>query len=223
MSDDFAGLIDTANAFFAELKANNRKDWFEPRKTHYRDAIRKPAELLADLLAEDLGRLTGKPQKPKVFRVHRDVRFSADKTPYNPHLHLMWSQAGVDLAPVWFFGASPDYLIVGAGLPGLSGPALNRYRALVDEAGSELAAAIETAQANGAELSDWGPPPLKRVPKPYAPDHPQAELLKRKALTMSAPLPEGWRETGLVAGILAAAGMLHPVWTLLDAGLGSAH
>jgi hypothetical protein len=61
----------------------------------YRDEIKKPAELMADLFAEDLARHTGKCRMvSKVFRIHRDVRFSKDKTPYNTHLHLLWSRPG---------------------------------------------------------------------------------------------------------------------------------
>lgn len=223
MTKSFNDLIDRSNAFFAELAKNNRKDWFEPRKAEYVADIRKPAELLADILAEDLGRMTGATCAPKVFRIYRDVRFSKDKTPYNPHLHLMWRQTGREDAPVWFFGSSPGYLIVGTGLAALPGPALTRYRSMIDRDGAEIAAAIDAArQSVGAELSDWGPPPLKRVPKPYAPDHPQGDLLRRKSLTVSAPLPADWRAAGLVKAIHKTAEGLLPLWRLLDAGIARA-
>jgi hypothetical protein len=78
--------------FFERLKADNTKAFYESHKVFYRDEIKKPAELMGDLFAEDLARLTGKPHVSKVFRIHRDVRFSKDKTPYNTHLHLLWSR-----------------------------------------------------------------------------------------------------------------------------------
>ncbi len=220
MEDGFADLIDRSNAFFAGLAANNTRDWFEPRKDDYVAGIRKPAELLADLLAGDIARKTGRAVTPKVFRIYRDVRFSRDKTPYNTHLHLMWSAPGAT-APAWFFGSSPDYLVLGTGVMGLSGPALARYRAFVDRQGDALAAAIAAAErAVGAEVSDWGPEPLKRVPKPYGQDHPHADLMKRKALALSAPLGEGWRKSGLVPAINARVDALMPVWRLLDGEFG---
>lgn len=216
MPDGFVELIDKSNEFFADLAQNNTRDWYEPRKAFYVAEIKKPAELLGEILAEDISRLTGKPHSPKLFRIHRDVRFSKDKTPYNAHLHLMWGQ-GAAASPAWFFGASPDYLIVGVGLMGLQGDALNRYRAFVDAQGDKLAAAIKTAATSvGASLSDWGPEPLKRVPKPYAPDHAHGDLLKRKALALSAPLPEGWREAGLVRTIQTTVKALLPIWSLID-------
>ena len=217
MSDGFVELIDRSNKFFAELAANNNKAFYERRKAFYTAEIKKPAELLGDLLAQDISRLTGAPHRPKLFRIHRDVRFSKDKTPYNAHLHLMWAQP-VEGKPAWFFGAAPDYLIMGMGIMGLAGEALTRFRAFIDKHGDALAAAMAQAETDvGASLSDWGPEPLKRVPKPYAPDHHHGELLKRKALAMHAPLPDDWRDRGVVTSADAVAKALLPIWKLLEA------
>ncbi|MEM6738834.1 MAG: DUF2461 domain-containing protein [Pseudomonadota bacterium] len=220
MADGFDGLIDDALAFFAELKENNTKEWFEPRKDHYTDKIRKPAEFLAGLVVEDLSRICGRSFKPKVFRIYRDVRFSKDKTPYNAHLHLSWFPPEGEAAPGWFFGAAPDYLFVGMGIPGMQGAALTRFRAAIDREGEALSEALEGAeQAVGATISDWGPAPLKRVPKPYDPDHPHGDLLKRKAFTIGADLPKGWRKDGLVKAIRGQADGLLPVWRWLDGAM----
>lgn len=81
MSDGFAEMIAQANGFFTQLRENNTREFFEAHKATYNSEIKKPAELLADLLAEDLARTTGQAHKPKLFRIHRDVRFSKDKTP----------------------------------------------------------------------------------------------------------------------------------------------
>ena len=81
MSDGFSDLVVRSNAFFSELAANYTRDWFEAHKSTYTDDIKKPAEFLGDILAEDLSRLSGTTLKPKLFRVYRDVRFSKDKTP----------------------------------------------------------------------------------------------------------------------------------------------
>ena len=211
MSDGFTELIDVSNAFFSDLAKNNRKDWFASRKQYFGETIQKPAQLLGEVLAQDLGALTGQNYACKQFRIYRDVRFSKDKTPYHTHLHLMWSAQRAGM-PGWYFGSSPDYLIVGCGYMTLEKPMLARFRAAVDADGATLADALaEAAMSAGATLSDFGPAPLKRVPKPYAADHPQAELLKRKNLAVSAPLPSNWRQTGVVDGILSAANRLLPI------------
>jgi len=221
MADGFEEMVDSALRFFAQLQDNNSKEWFEPHKAHYKDTIAGPAGFFADLLAEDIARLTGQPHNPKVFRIYRDVRFSKDKTPLNTHLHVMWRPADQDaLAPSWFWGLAPDYFVMGMGVMGLQGENLTRYRAFVDTWGDSLQERLDTAARTAhASLSDWGPEPLKRVPKPYAPDHPHADLLRRKALAVTAPMPDDWRARGLVKATVDHARALLPIWETFDAHL----
>lgn len=216
MSDDFAGLIDTANDFFRGLAANNNRDWYEPRKETYKTEIQKPAALLADLLAEDFGRLTGKVHKPKVFRIHRDVRFSKDKTPYNARMHMMWTQTETEDAPLWFFGSAPDYVILGMGAMCNSKASLVRYRALIDRDGDAVVAAMDAARAAvGAEIGTWGSEPLKRVPAPYDKDHAHGDLLRRKSLSLRAELGADWR-AGLIPAVMTAAKGMMPLWEIFQ-------
>ncbi|MEL6240129.1 MAG: DUF2461 domain-containing protein [Pseudomonadota bacterium] len=217
MSDGFEQMVDEALQFFGELEANNKKPFYEANKARYASAIRKPAELFADLVAEDLNRLTGMSHKPKVFRIHRDVRFSKDKTPYNTHLHLMWSPPGADpVVPIWFWGLAKSYFIIGMGIAGLKGDWLTRYRQMIDDVGDEIAQALDHIGSDAdASLSDWGAVPLKRVPKPYDQDHCHADLLRRKSLVVNAPLPSDWRETGLLRATNARMAQLMPLYSAL--------
>ncbi len=220
MSDGFAEMIQTANTFFTKLKSNNTKEWFAGQKDFYTAEIKKPAELFANLLAEDLARLTGKAHKPKLFRIHRDVRFSKDKTPYNAHLHIIWTPAK-EGAPAWFFGSSPEYLSLFTGVMGLKGERLTTYRAFIDREGDALTDAMADAAAKaGTTLSEWGDAPLKRIPKPYAENHPHADLLKRKNLILQAPPARNWKTEGLIGATLESAEALLPVWKLMDKHLG---
>lgn len=220
MPDAFGQLIDTAIEFFTELDQNNRKDWFEENKTRYTNDIKRPAEHLRDIIGDEITRLTDEQMRGKLFRIHRDVRFSKDKTPYNAHLHLMWSPA-TEGAPLWFFGAAPSYLFVGLGLMGLKGESLDRYRAMVDQHGTALTDALSKARlAVRAEMSHWGPEPLKRVPKPYPADHPLADLLRLKALTLNADLAPDWRAQGLVPSVMDRVRGMLPVWDILDSHFG---
>ncbi|MEO0402334.1 MAG: DUF2461 domain-containing protein [Pseudomonadota bacterium] len=221
MADGFEQMVDEAQTFFTKLGKNNTKEWFEPHKAHYKDAIAGPAGFFGDLVAEDIARLTGKPHSPKVFRIYRDVRFSKDKTPLNTHLHVMWTPADKDpLAPSWFWGLSPDYFILGMGVMGLQGAHLTRYRAFVDSWGDSLQDALDGAATGvGAEISDWGPEPLKRVPKPYDQDHPHSALLRRKALAVSTPISGDWRTQGVIKATVANIKGLLPVWQEFDAHL----
>ncbi len=212
MKDGFEAMVDAATEFFPKLAANNSKEWFEPQKAFYKAEIADPAKLFAEVAGDEIGRMSGQSLKPKVFRIYRDVRFSKDKTPLNTHLHVSWSPAHAE-EPTWFWGLSPDYFILGMGFMGLQGAFLDRYRQMVDAHGSALEGAM--AAAAPATLSDYGPEPLKRVPKPYAADHAQSDLLKRKAFAMHIPIPSDWREVGVLKATSVSAQTLKPVFELL--------
>jgi uncharacterized protein (TIGR02453 family) len=213
MSDDgFTQMIDDAIAFYSELERNNSKDWFAPRKDHYNEKIKKPAEFFASLLADDFSNITGLAHKSKVFRIYRDVRFSKDKTPLNAHLHIFWNHSDQRFSPAFFFSCDPSGISVGAGIMGLKGEDLTRYRAFVDKWGGHLEDAIE---ATGMTASDYGDAPLKRVPSPYAQDHPYAELLKQKKIVLGRPAAN-WREDGIYKTVKSAFNDLEPLRVVLS-------
>lgn len=218
--DGFTQMIDDSNAFFTELARNNTKDWFSPRKEHYTANIKKPAELFAEILAEDFSQISAAAHMPKLFHIYRDVRFSKDKTPLKAHLHILWSQSSdAPFAPAFFFGSDPSGISVGTGIMGLQGEALTRFRAFVDNWGDPLDEAIA---ASNLTPSEWGPPALKKVPKPYDHDHPHAAHLKRKSLIISGPLDPDWRshKAGLTGAVKDAFRKAQAFRTLLDERLG---
>ena len=194
MSDGFTEFLDRAQAFYADLSRNNRKDWFEPRKGTWKTDIEAPARLLSEIMTEEISRMTGDPHNPKLFRIHRDVRFSKDKSPYKTSLAMLWSTPDADdLAPSFYLGIEPQAVMVACGTPGFSGEALTRYRAMVHRWGDRLA---HTIARSGGTLVEIGPEPLKRVPRPYAADHLHGDLLRRKSLALGLLLGDGWRGTG---------------------------
>ena len=152
--------------FLAALRSHNDRDWFAAHKADYEDHLKYPAEQFAAALASELAAATGKPHDYRIFRIHRDVRFAKDKTPYSAHLHISLSPEGGcrEGGPVWMFGLDPDGLNLGAGIFAFSPPRLARWREWC--AGGEGEAIGETLArliAAGARLSE---PELKRVPAP---------------------------------------------------------
>lgn len=215
-ADGFTQMIDDSNAFFAQLSKNNSKDWFNPRKDHYVENIKKPAEFFGEVLAEDFSRISGQVYQPKLFRIYRDVRFSKDKKPLNAHLHMIWQRPGDNpFAPAFFFGSEPAQMTVGFGVMGLKDESLARFRAFIDSWGDLLVEAIEETSMT---WSDWGPEPLKRVPAPYDKDHPHGELLKKKGMIVHAQMDDTWRQTdgGLVKAVRQQFENTMPLMRLLN-------
>jgi hypothetical protein len=141
MSDGFAEMIPRAIDFFLRLKADNTKAFYEAHKAFYRDEILKPAELLSDLLAEDLARATGKPHVPRSSASTATCGFPRTRPLQHPSAPDV-VPPGDAKAPAWFFGAAPDYLTFGMGVMGLEKDTLTRFRQMVDEDGDDLTDAL---------------------------------------------------------------------------------
>ena len=184
MTDGFATLIPDARSFLTELNQNNTRDWFTAHKDRYNATLKRPAILLLDRLSAQLQHKTALPVGTKLFRPHRDVRFSKDKTPYTTHLHMLWQVGPGGL----FFGISPEYVRLGGGIMAMTRDQLDRWRAAMadDSHGAEFHQLC-------APLADQGyateHPELKRVPAPYPKDHPRENLLRRKSMTFWRDLP----------------------------------
>ena len=180
--------------FLKALKANNDRSWFADNKGLYEEALKKPAAQFCSIASDELERLTGVAHSARVYRIHRDVRFSKDKTPYNAHLHISFFAKGRQV-PAFLFGLEPDRLVLGAGAMGFDKEGLDTYRArAADDDG--LAAILAALESDGVRLSE---PELKRVPSGWPKDHPNAVNLRRKTLT--AWLPEEPPETVTAPGI----------------------
>src|SRR5262245_55749499 len=77
----FPGFPPETMTFLADLKANNTRDWFAAHRPVYEHAFLAPAEAFTQAIAAPLEALAGRPVSAKIFRIHRDVRFSKDKSP----------------------------------------------------------------------------------------------------------------------------------------------
>ncbi len=192
---DFPELITDAQAFYAQLNASNTKAWWQENRSLYDDNLKPNALKLLETLTEPLATLSDAPIKTKLFRPHRDVRFSKDKTPYNTHLHMMWQvDAGAPQNPVFFFGIGLDYVTAGAGMMGFDKPVLTNWRKMLELDTDRMTGIINGIERKGFSLRE---PALKRVPPPYQQDHAAGRLLRMKGATASrdlgvnADLPDG--------------------------------
>jgi uncharacterized protein (TIGR02453 family) len=93
----FSGFAPDAMNFFKKLRGNNRREWFAEKKDYYESSLMAPmAALVLDLgehLAEDGLDLSANPKSP-VMRIYRDVRFSANKTPYKTAISATLRRGG---------------------------------------------------------------------------------------------------------------------------------
>src|SRR5579859_6787857 len=178
----FSGWPEEALDFYDGLAVDNTKTYWTEHKAVYQDKILRPMTELTEELAAEFG-------EPKIFRPYRDVRFSADKTPYKTHI-------GATVGDTGYIQLSAEGLGAGAGMWQMGPDHLARYRAAVAEDGpghklEEIIAAIERA-----EVTVHGHGALKSAPRGYPVDHPRIDLLRFKGLTAWRQWPvEPWLET----------------------------
>lgn len=184
MSDTF---IQETRGFLAELAQNNNRVWWLAHKAQYDAQLKAPAETLLGQMQPKLADLSDLPVVSKLFRPHRDVRFSKDKTPYKTHLHMMWRvETGARQDCVFFFGIGLDYITAGAGMMGFEKDVLADWRQFLDLDTKRMLGILDGLENAGATFRE---PALKRVPPPYDKDHPAAKHLRRKGLIAHFELP----------------------------------
>jgi len=85
-------------SFFRELEKNNSKEWFDQNRKRYEKNIKIPFKNFMTTLAEHLQEFYPEADLStnfSVMRINRDIRFSADKTPYKIHMAGMVMPGGV--------------------------------------------------------------------------------------------------------------------------------
>ena len=172
--------------FLRELKANNERPWFEANKERYKVQVRDPMLAFIAAFERPLAtisphfRADPRPSGGSLFRIHRDIRFSKDKTPYKTNVgaHFRHVAGKGAHAPGFYIHLEPGDCFAGCGVWRPDSRALGRMRdAVADQ--PEAWRRITAAQAFQATFELSGAS-LKRPARGYDPDHPLIEDLKRK-------------------------------------------
>src|SRR5262245_28715829 len=192
-TDAFEGFADRDAKFFRALAKNQRREWFEAHRQEYEDGWLVPMKALLAEVRERIDRVFPNHPlaEPKVFRIYRDVRFGKDKSPYKTHIggYVAIDGAGQGPsvpAPLYLHIAANE-LFVAAGQYMMDGPQLARFRAAVldERRGGALAAILRKLGKGGFTVGSHDT--LQRVPRGLDPDHPRADLLRRKGLIVTFP------------------------------------
>lgn len=196
--------------FLKQLAAHNNKDWFNAHRDDYEAAVREPClRFIADLaapLATLSPEMVASPKKVggSLFRIHRDTRFSGDKTPYKTHAGMSFFHAATKAtaradaggnaapgrldAPVFYFHLTPGDSFLGGGIWHPQSETLRRIRAyLVNNPASWQQA---TRSAGFRRHFTLGGDSLVRPPQGFDPEHPLIEDLKRKDFVASAAVSD---------------------------------
>ena len=163
----FRGWPAEAVEFYEGLLADNSRTYWQDHKATYEKCVRAPMEDLLAELADEFG-------AGKIFRPNRDVRFSADKSPYKTNIGALLDHGG-------YVQFSADGLAAGCGMYTMSNDQLDRFRRAVDD-NRTGGALVKLLAAIKAPVRVTAREQLKSAPRGYPADHPRIDLLRRKGL-----------------------------------------
>src|ERR1700761_5405139 len=121
MKTTFPGFSREGLKFLKDLKKNNDREWFTPRKAIFEEELRQPMVRLIEAVHDEMMRFAphyvGEPPKC-IYRIYRDTRFSKDKTPYKTHVGALLWRKGTEKndAASYYFAVSNDAVEVAGGL-----------------------------------------------------------------------------------------------------------
>jgi uncharacterized protein (TIGR02453 family) len=175
-------------AFLRDLKRHNDREWFAANRQRYVDDVEAP--MLAFI--RDFGdRLRGisrcyvadaRRMGGSMFRIYRDTRFSADKSPFKTHVAARFpheARRKVESVPAFYLSLSVKDCYGGGGVYHTGTPALTRIRRRIVAAPREWQAVLDS----GIDIEGDR---LKRPPAGFKSTHPFVEDLKRKDLYVLA-------------------------------------
>jgi uncharacterized protein (TIGR02453 family) len=179
--------------FLRQLKRNNNREWFNANKKRFEADVREPLARFVIDFGPKLKKVSpyflADPRKSggSIFRIHRDTRFSVDKTPYKTWAAVQFRhEAGKDVhTPGFYLHLEPGNVFAGVGIWRPDAAALVKIRDAIDSRRAEWKRVVSGKAFRATyELSGES---LKRAPKGYEPDHPLIDDLKRKDFVAITP------------------------------------
>jgi uncharacterized protein (TIGR02453 family) len=171
--------------FLVELSLNNTRSWFETNKPRYEALVREPALAFIQDLRPHLKRISphlvadDRKVGGSLIRVHRDVRFSRDKSPYKTNIGIQFRhEVGKDVhAPGLYVHIAPDNCFLGCGVWHPDAKALRAIREHIRDHSSRWQSAVGGRRFRSDFALDGAS--LTRPPKGFEATHPLIDDLKR--------------------------------------------
>ena len=174
--------------FLSRLKKNNNREWFNANKKEFKE-VQAEAKAFYEALMEAM-RAHDDIEKLKMFRIYRDVRFSKDKTPYQPHFAGSFSRAGAHLRGGYYLRIRPGESFIAAGFWEPNKEDLYRIRKEFEVDAAPFRKVINNKKFKSiwGELIGEG---VKTAPKGFDKTHPNIDLIRKKQLIFVRNFKDG--------------------------------
>jgi uncharacterized protein (TIGR02453 family) len=180
--------------YLSGLTQHNERAWFQTNKPTY-DQLRAQFELDVEYWFAELTRLdealAGPGGRKTIFRLHRDVRFSHDKTPYKTHFSAFFTASSKEIdSPSYYVQVGPHgQTLIGGGLYQPDKAQLAAVRQEIDY-NAELLYDLLAAPNFQHYFPELAGEKLKRAPTGYPSNHADVELLKHKNFIVTHVVPD---------------------------------
>lgn len=167
--------------FLKNLAKNNHRDWFNAHKEDYLLA-KENAEQFIDALIAKMNthdHIETPSGRKSLYRIYNDVRFSTDKTPYNPRFAGYLRRAKPMLRGGYYFWIKPGATRVGCGFVYPNSDDLKRIRMDIDRNYKDWRKLLRSKSIQ-ATFGQMEGDQVKSVPRGFAKDHPAIDLLRYK-------------------------------------------
>lgn len=216
-------------SFLRSLRNHNDRVWFNEHKERYLRIKSQTEKLTEQLIA---GVATFDPEAARLrpsdclYRIYRDTRFSADKTPYKTHIGIYINPPYGKKSPRcgYYFHIEPDNVMVAGGAWCPEGELLKAIRQDIYDNVDEYLEIIENTEFK-KHFSSVGENLLKTAPKGFPKDWPHIELIKPRDFTAYSPIDkEDLLADNIVEKVVERMKLLKPLndffnYTIDEAGI----
>ena len=199
--------------FLKQIKRNNRRSWFLKNRERYEEVVRKPGLRFVVDFGFRLKAISSwivvdaKPNGGSLQRIYRDIRFSADKSPYKTSVGMVFPHANRTdevRAVGYFLHLEPNASALYGGTWRPDRRSLAKIRDAIAWKADEWKKAKRGLTLEGDSLS--------RAPRGYAENHPMIEDLKRQDFVVTVPFSDAQVcSAGFLRAVMAAAKKMAPL------------
>lgn len=184
--------------FLTDLKQNNNRDWFKSHKDYYDEARNEFIVIIENLipaLAVSNPEIANLQVKDTIFRIYRDVRFSADKSPYKTQMGAYMASGGRKSPSAgYYLHIEPGNSFVAGGSYTPQAENLKKIRSEIFYNIEEFKSIIESVDFKEL-FSEINGDKLKRPPVGFSKDFKDIDLLKFKSYTIFHPVKDSFIES----------------------------
>jgi len=217
----FKGFSKLTFNFLITLKENNTKSWFvEHRDKFEKDVLLPLQNLVMDLSGFMLGIDPAFETTPvlskTISRIHRDTRFTKDKSPYRANMWVVFKRRTQDwkIHPGYFFEIFPDWYRFGMGFYSATHVTMDRIRAYIDEKPANFMKEISLLEKQNLFVAEGEM--YKKILKPDLPPSLQNWYQRKNIyLVCNRKIDDLIFSTELVDELMAGFGVLAPLYQFL--------